>query len=451
MSQLRDAGVLLHPTSLPPTRDSPLIGDLGAGAHAFIDWLASAGFSAWQMLPIGPVGAGNSPYCSTSSFAIEPMLVALDDLEAIPSSTVDWDQARLLKEERLRSMFAQTDLTCDEDFIEFASVNAHWLPDYCAWVCENDQAFHTYVQFLLHTQFKALRAHATARGIRLIGDLPIFVGLESADVATRPELFRLDEAGQPTVVTGVPPDEFAKDGQLWGHPHYDWAVHQEEDFAWWHNRVSTALQRFDALRIDHFIGFVHAFEVDASESNARNGKWQTTPGRELLTALQASLGPLPFIAEDLGTLTQDVLDLRREFDFPGMAVLQWSVLEATPPKIPIDTVVYPGTHDNNTAVGWWETLNENERAIAQERIGAKPAEGLIAFALECPAQTAIIQAQDLLALGSEARMNRPGIATGNWQWRLEPGELNAEVASRFQDLLRDTNPSTTKSNQRLRQ
>ena len=440
MSGVRDAGVLLHPTSLGPSAESPLIGDLGSGAHAFVDWLARAGFRAWQMLPIGPVGAGNSPYSSTSSFAIEPMLVALKGLDATPTSRVDWDGARSIKSARLRAMYADADLEQNAAFAAFTAANAHWLPEYCAWLGD-DPLYHAFVQFLLDAQWTALKDHAHAQGIALIGDLPIFVGANSADVATRPELFRLNEAGVPTVVTGVPPDDFAVDGQRWGHPHYDWPAHQAEHFTWWRTRVQTALTRFDALRIDHFIGFVRTYEIDATQTHARNGKWQETPGHELLSALQASLGPLPFIAEDLGTLTQEVIDLRREFGLPGMAVLQWSVLEPTPPQIPVDTVVYPGTHDNDTTAGWWASLSEDKRRLATERIGPDPVQGLIEFALSCPAERAIIQVQDLLGLGNEARMNLPGIATGNWEWRVEPNALNAEVASRVRAQLRDSRPN----------
>lgn len=440
MSASRTAGVLLHPTSLPPSTDAPLIGDLGSGAHAFIDWLADAGSSAWQMLPIGPVGAGNSPYCSTSSFAIEPMLVALEDLNVTPTSTVDWERTRAIKNARLRAMYTAVDLEQHAAFAAFTASNAHWLPDFCGWLGD-DPLYHAFVQFLLDGQWAKLKAHAHARGIALIGDLPIFVGAASADVAARPELFRLNEAGEPTVVTGVPPDDFAVDGQRWGHPHYDWPVHQAEHFAWWRNRVHTALTRFDALRIDHFIGFVRTYEINATDTHARNGTWKETPGRELLSALQASLGPLPFIAEDLGTLTQEVIDLRREFGLPGMAVLQWSVLEPTPPQIPADTVVYPGTHDNDTTAGWWASLSEEERRLATERIGTDPVQGLITFALMCPAERAIVQAQDLLGLGSDARMNRPGIASGNWEWRVEPNALNAEVAAHFRAQIRDSRPN----------
>ena len=465
----RHAGVLLHPTSLPARPGGgAFIGDLGPAARGFTDWLRAAGFGLWQMLPICPVGAGNSPYSGTSSFAIEPMLVSLADLVTdgflpgtaarIPAKIkpahddrTQWAAARRFKNPRLKSAFERfTRRTSGRvAFNRFEHHHAHWLGDWCEWATEESggsPGYHAFVQYLLDRQWQRLRRYARRSKIRLIGDLPIFVGADSADVAAHPDLFRLDRNGNPTVVTGVPPDAFSRDGQRWGHPHYDWPTHRRDGFAWWCDRVETSLDRFDLLRIDHFVGFVHAFEISARSKTARRGEWGRTPGRALLTAIRDRVGPLPFIAEDLGNVTPAVTRLRTGFGLPGMRILQWAFFNPRsrdlPHNHPPDSVVYPGTHDNDTTLGWWRDLppHARDRFLAcsgesKDRI----AEGMIGLALNSPANLAIIQFQDLQGLGRSARMNRPGTATGNWTWRMTPNALNRDRAKRLRREIKAAN------------
>lgn len=461
----RIAGALLHPTSLPSKPgNAAFIGDLGAASREFISWLHAAGMSLWQMLPIGPVGAGNSPYSAQSSFAIEPMLISLADLveegrlpstaagvprKAMPARTdrVYWRSARSFKEPRLRKAFQRFSRTPSgrRAFVKFQNQHDHWLDDWCSWISDHEGGepdYHAFVQFLLDRQWHRLRRVAHRKGISLLGDLPIFVGAESADVAAVPNLFRLNKSGKPTVVTGVPPDHFSADGQLWGHPHYRWPAHRAEDFCWWKQRVQTSLDRFDLLRIDHFVGFVHAFEVSARAKTARRGQWHKTPGRELLGALRSAIGPLPFIAEDLGRRTNAVIQLRRDFGLPGMKILQQAVLEKAAPSTSVRTAIYPGTHDNDTIRGWWRQLSPAQREKAAARLGTStenevPA-AMIRLAFKSTAATAIIQIQDLLGLGSSARMNRPGVALGNWRWRLKPGELQRSLARELRKDVKST-------------
>ena len=446
----RLAGVILHPTSLPARPGgAAFIGDLGPASREFMDWMRSAGLGLWQMLPIGPVGAGNSPYSSESSFAIEPMLISLADLvedgrlpstaARVPRSAVrgqsdrvQWKAARSFKKPRLRQAFDRFSRTPSgrTPFRKFEREHAHWLGNFCTWISERDGSdpdYHAFVQFLLDKQWRRLHRLANRRGISLLGDLPIFVGADSADVAADPDLFRLNKAGKPTVVTGVPPDHFSADGQLWGHPHYRWPAHYAQKFQWWRDRVQTSLERFDLLRIDHFVGFVHAFEISARAKTARRGEWRKTPGRKLLGALRAAIGPLPFIAEDLGKRTPAVIKLRHDFGLPGMKILQQAILDERDRRVSINTAVYPGSHDNDTIRGWWRTLSPTQREHVAGVLGISSEQGvapaMIDLALNSPARTAIIQMQDFLGLGTSARMNRPGVALGNWRWRLTSAEL----------------------------
>ena len=457
----RLSGVLLHPTSLPSqTQDASCIGDLGSASRTFIDWLHAGGFGLWQMLPIGPVGLGNSPYSSQSSFAIEPMLISIKDLveeRFLPSSTLkisqqdratkssrcDWRKARAFKIPRLQMAFNRfiQKQSGRSAFKRFENEHSDWLGPWCTWIAEyteDSPEYHAFVQYLLNLQWQRMRQYARKKKVSLIGDLPIFCGAQSADVTADAHLFRLDRQGNPTVVTGVPPDTFSRNGQLWGHPHYRWSAHRKEGYRWWCHRVRTALERFDLLRIDHFVGFVHAYEISADAKNARSGKWGSTPGRELLKALRASIGPLPFIAEDLGNVTGKVDRLRKDFGLPGMRILQWAFNSRTskdlPENYPLDAVVYPGTHDNDTVSGWWRSLPQHARRRFKSLTGtggAMAPMAMIDLAIESRAHTAIIQAQDLLALGRSARMNTPGVPSGNWRWRLESGQLNQRLARKL--------------------
>ncbi len=477
----RTAGVLLHPTSLP-SRDGAIgIGDLGPSARAFCDWMHAAGLRRWQMLPIGPVGAGDSPYSALSSFAIEPMLVSIADLVTdgmLPSSALrmsnaervaddrdraSWRRVRSWKTPRLHAAFESFMRTRGRRgpngraYSAFRDRTATWLDDWCGYAAgragerrgvasiDLTPEYHAFVQFVLDRQWAALRDHALDRGIRLVGDLPIFCGADSSDVVGRPDLFRLDRDGRPSVLTGCPPDPFAVDGQLWGHPHYRWAAHRREKFAWWRSRVATTLDRFDLVRIDHFIGFVRAYEVPGGDTTARNGRWGRTPGRELLEFLRRDLGTPPFIAEDLGDMTAAVHRLRDDFALPGMRILQWAFFNEQgdsndlPHRHPHHAVVYPGTHDNDTVVGWHRSLPRPVKArfnaYAGDEAAHDPAAAMTRLTLTSPANTAIVQMQDLLGLGRRARMNVPGKPTGNWCWRLQSSDLDGRVAARIKALV----------------
>ncbi|MDP7005024.1 MAG: 4-alpha-glucanotransferase [Phycisphaerales bacterium] len=375
----RSSGVLLHITSLPS-------GNLGKGAYKFIDWLEKAGQTWWQMLPVGPTGSGGSPYSAQSSFAGNPSMVC-------PKTKVDMRGFESWKED-----------------------NSWWLD---AWCGRSKQKAVT--QYKFAKQWKKLRSYAHTKGIKIIGDVPIFVGADSIDVKANPELFRLNRNGNPTVVTGVPPDCFSKDGQRWGHPHYNWKEHKKDTFAWWRNRVRIHLERFDVIRIDHFIGLHHAYEISARAKTARKGVWKRTPGRALLQAMQGEFGELPFIAEDLGHLTKPVEKLRDDFCLPGVRITQQGIWHKNsrdyPSNHPKQSIAYSGTHDTNTAVGaLGAEIKDVHQIVVQETLGS-------------PAIVSILLMQDVLGLGSEARMNVPGTIRGNWKWKLQPNQLNTKNAT----------------------
>lgn len=438
MTTLR-SGILLHITSLPGGHG---IGDLGPSARQHADWMKRAGLDAWQVLPITPIGEGNSPYSGRSAFAIEPLLLSLDDLHTdglLPRSALrpeptlgrgrtTYRAARRFKRPRLRAAFetfVKKRRQRSRRFRRFVEENEHWLVDWC-----DDQSGepdeHAFVQFTLDRQWTILRGYAASHGIGIIGDVPLFVHADSTDVRRRPELFRLDRSGNPTVVTGVPPDDFTADGQLWGHPHYRWTAHRKERFAWWVDRFRLALQRFDVIRVDHFIGFVRLYEIAATAKTARRGIWRRAPGRELLETLQRELGPLPLIAEDLGELTPAVGRLRDDFQLPGMRIVQWAFFGENSPDLPHNhptrCVCYPGTHDNDTVAGWFRTLprdaKKRYKAITGCRHASDAAASMIALCMSSPAECCVIPMQDVLKLGSAARMNRPGTPRGNWTWRM---------------------------------
>ena len=434
------SGILLHITSLPGGHG---IGDLGPAARAHADWMKKAGLDAWQVLPITPIGEGNSPYSGRSAFAMEPLLLSLDDLHAdglLPRSALRCDAslrsghtkyaaARRFKTPRVHTAFeafkAKRRLR-SVPFRRFLDANAHWLSEWCDdQPGEPDE--HAFVQFTLHRQWQRLRAHAATRGVGFIGDVPLFVHADSTDVRRRPELFRLDRSGNPTVVTGVPPDGYCRSGQLWGHPHYRWVAHRKERFAWWIDRFRLAIDRFDAIRVDHFIGFIRLYEVSAGARTARHGTWRRTPGRELLETLQRELGSLPLIAEDLGETTPAVRRLRDDFDLPGMRIVQWAFVGDDSPDLPRNhparSVCYPGTHDNDTTRGWFRTLPSDAKArftaITGCRRASDAARSMIRLCMGSPAECCVIPMQDVLNLGSAARMNRPGTPRGNWTWRMD--------------------------------
>jgi 4-alpha-glucanotransferase len=452
----RRAGVLLHITSLP----SPFgAGDVGSAARTFADWLASAGFTVWQMLPIGPVGYGDSPYSSPSSFAIEPTLLALEPLvEAALLTKADLklpvrDAARLAqgncdfvanrvfrmaKYAKAAATFETTNGAKSREYKRFLE-RATWLPAWLSFIAGNDTAarsMHEFIQFKLDAQWLELRAYCAKLGISLVGDVPIFVTADSADVRANPELFRLKKDGTPEVLTGVPPDGFSADGQLWGHPHYAWDAHLREKFAWWISRIACAAERFDLIRIDHFIGFHNAYEVAAGAKNARKGEWRKAPGRELLTAMSKRFSTLPLIAEDLGALTPEVEALRDDFGLAGMRIVQnafWSGKSGDMPhNHPFRSVVYSGTHDNETTAQWWRSREAAQKARFRAYAGYEAVhEAMMRVVLASPAALAVLPMQDILGLGREARMNLPGTALGNWKWRMEPGAAGKSLAARL--------------------
>lgn len=451
----RRAGVLLHPTSLPGPGG---LGDLGPAARAFASQLGEAGCSIWQTLPVHPVGPGNSPYSPRSAFAGEPMLLSLADLAdegLVPRSIAkrragapgraDWRAARRIRREALAiawERFRSDGGERDGRFTRFRRRESAWLEDWCRYGVRRGETPErlAFEQFLFDRQWKALRAHARSCGVHLVGDLPIFVPLESVDVRAHPELFRLDRDGRPTVVTGVPPDAFSRTGQLWNHPHYRWSAHRRTGFDWWIERIARQLRLFDAVRIDHFIGFHRAYEVKAGSRDARVGRWGRSPGDELLRAARRRLGAMPLFAEDLGAVTREVIALRDRHGLPGMRILQNAFgspgSSDLPANHPRHAVVYTGTHDNAPLRGWWRTLDPAARRRAEAVAGpGDPVEGLIEVCFASHAATAIVPVQDLLGLGSAARMNRPGTPRGNWTWRLSPAMLPRSRVRRLRTVL----------------
>ncbi|MCP3914100.1 MAG: 4-alpha-glucanotransferase [bacterium] len=454
--QARSAGALLHVTSLPGRHG---IGDLGPEAVRFLDWLERAGMSWWQMLPVGPIGPGDSPYSSPSSFAGEPLLISLERLadsdlldarelrapQTLSGGRVDYAAVRRFKLPllaRAHARFLGRGGDKSAAYVAFVRDNRNWLEDWVDYDGGGDLA--RYLQFEFARQWGALRSAAERRGIRLLGDLPIFVSADSADVSAHPELFRLDARGRPRVVTGVPPDAFSDDGQLWGHPHYDWNAHKRTRFGWWGARVAAQLERFDAIRVDHFIGFHRAWEVSGRAHTARRGRWRVAPGAALLRSLRRRLGALPFVAEDLGVVTEDVRALRDTFHLPGMRVLQFGYGQGAhdrPHNLPRHCVAYTGTHDNDTALGWARKLDKDSRRRVLAYTGGSVKTigfDLVRATFASPAGTAIAPIQDLLGLDGKARMNRPGTATGNWRWRVERNALGATLARRVRDLCEAT-------------
>ena len=456
MSMFPRAGGILTPLASLPARHG--IGDLGAEAYHFVDWLERAGVTWWQMLPVVPLGGGNSPYASSSAFACEPLYLSLQRLaddgllaaadlsgpRELKSGNVRYHEVRKFKEPRLERAFrAWQDGKGDHDgFDAFSERNSSWLDPWCEQAGDGDAAEKArFLQFEFDRQFGALRSYARDRGVLLMGDAPIFVGLDSVDVRSQPELFRMNADGTPEVLTGCPPDGMNEDGQLWGHPHYAWDAHRADGFAWWRARMRRQIELFDAIRIDHFIGFCNAWEVPATAETARDGVWADTPGEELLDAIRDELGGLPLIAEDLGSVTDEVHALRDAYELPGMRVLQWGFSPKSfhaPHAVPENAVVYPATHDNDTCVGWWRGLDPQAKKRFRALTGGEGksvAASMIRTACGTHAHTALVQLQDLLGLGRAARTNTPGTPAGNWVWRLTRRDLTAARARRFHELL----------------
>jgi len=468
----RGSGILLHPTSLPGPFGA---GDFGKEAYRFVDWLVSAGQTYWQMLPLGEVGHGNSPYMSMSAFAGNILLVDLVELSShgwlssadlAPHSDfqlgrVDFPLVRPFRMERLRraagNFFAGAHDDMHREYTEFCITENRWLDDYALFMtiaerenwrewshwpkelaqrnaqalrmieetCADDVGFWKFCQWCFARQWSNLRLYANEHGIKIIGDVPIFVAFQSADVWSHQELFELDENGRPTFVAGVPPDYFSETGQLWGNPLYRWDIHEKTGYAWWIARLRHALQLADLVRIDHFRGFVAYWEIPADAPNAIAGKWVAGPGEKLFEAFEKAFPHLPIIAEDLGLITPEVIALRDKFKLPGMRILQFAFGEGEgnlflPHHYVPNTIAYTGTHDNDTILGWWDSAADHERSFAKRYLHSDGHEiqwDMMRAISDSKANVVIFTMQDVLELSGDHRMNFPGQSNGSWEWR----------------------------------
>lgn len=484
----RLAGILLHPTSLPGRYG---IGDLGDELISFLDWAAAAGFGLWQVLPLNPPGYGNSPYGCLSSVAGNPLLISpqrmlqdgliapeiVGEVPEFDTEHAQFEEVRVWKGRLLRegwSTFQNGDWPDMRRAVShFEAQEREWLDDFALYMAvkeandfkpwwewpegiarrdatalkkarrelNHEVRFQKFIQFLFFRQWSAVRAAAQERNITIMGDVPIYVAQDSADVWANREIFQLDEFGAPTVVAGVPPDYFSVTGQRWGNPLYRWDVLREGGYRWWVSRIRTNLELTDIVRLDHFRGFAAYWEIPAHEPTAIHGRWMPGPGKALFDALRAALGGLPLVAEDLGFITPEVHELRYAIDIPGMRVLQFGFGQPDSPHLPhrfeIRSVVYTGTHDNDTARGWFDNASTSERELARTYLGDDCHDfpwALIRAAYTSVADTAIVPIQDVLRLGSEGRMNTPGDALHNWSWRVQPGALTREHAEQLRRL-----------------
>lgn len=508
----RASGILLHPTSLPGSFG---IGDLGPAAIEFLEFLSAARQTYWQVLPLGPTGYGDSPYQCFSAFAgstllisferlVEHGLLARELMEEHPpfaEGRADYGGVYEWKSQLLPLAYQNFRRSADKEtaaqFDAFVCDHADWLDDYALYRAIKAEQGHRpwfewdaplklrepgamsaiaghleekveaekFAQFLFFSQWAALKGHAARLGIKVVGDIPIFVALDSADVWCRRDLFKLNPDGSPKVVAGVPPDYFSKTGQLWGNPIYDWDAMKGDGFRWWADRVRHTLTMVDVARIDHFRGFSAVWEVPGGDKTAENGSWVDVPGEELFTALENEVAELPLWAEDLGVMTAEVESLRDSFELPGMRILQYAFggdarNRDLPHNYVPNCVVYTGTHDNDTVLGWWQSMGGNASAgeegkrspqqnFCLEYLNADGSEinwDLLRAAWSSVADTAIVPMQDLLGLGSEARMNLPASDSGNWQWRISEGDAGPELAARLRKLTelyaRDAAPAT---------
>jgi 4-alpha-glucanotransferase len=488
----RFSGILLHPTSLPSRGG---IGDLGPAAYEFVDWLTAAKQTLWQILPLQPVGCGNSPYSCTSAFAGNILLISLERLAerglidpsqvgALPENDahVDFDKVKENKMPLLRraadKFLSQATGNARNRYENFCRDNDWWLEDYVLFSVLrerfSEQAWNTwpqeiarrdlgalerlrselredlererFLQFAFFEQWSALRAYCAERDIRIIGDVSIFVSYDSADVWTYPELFRLKKDLSPEFVSGVPPDAFSETGQRWGNPLYNWEALRARGYDWWIGRMRWAIETCDIVRLDHFRGFEAYWEIPADEETAVHGRWVRGPNASLFQALKTALGKLPFIAEDLGYITREVNDLRKALGIPGMKILQFGFGNKgahiyLPHQYEPDCVVYTGTHDNDTIVGWWNnSATAEEKSLASSYLGIEE-QGVhwpfIRAAITSVAKLAVVPVQDVLGLDSRARMNIPSEAEGSWTWRLNAGVLTAELAAKMALLVED--------------
>jgi 4-alpha-glucanotransferase len=489
---MRASGILLHPTSLPSSFG---IGDLGIEAYKFVDFLAEGFQQIWQVLPLGPTGYGNSPYLCYSALAGNPLLISpellqkdglldaerLKNLPEFPANKVDFDLVVTTKMPLLKlasdNFRTKSSAKQQQEFQKFCDRHSNWLDDYslfmalkeafdgASWnmwdesIAKRESSaiakwsedlkdsifYHKFLQFQFFSQWSSLKKYANKKKVNIFGDIPIYVAHDSADVWSHPEIFCLDEeTGEAALMAGVPPDYFSATGQLWGNPVYDWEALEKTNFAWWIDRVKGILEYVDIVRIDHFRGFEAFWAVPQGETTAVEGEWLEAPGEKFFDLVFEKLGKLPIVAEDLGVITPEVEALRDKFGFPGMKILQFAFdSDRANSFLPFNyirrnCVVYTGTHDNNTTVGWFNERSSEEQARVIDYLGCVCPEGLhwslIRLALSSVGDLAIFPLQDILGLGSEAKMNAPGVAEGNWQWRYTSQVLTSNLSDRLKHL-----------------
>ena len=489
MTFKRSSGILLHPTCLPGSYG---VGDLGQEAYKFIDFLADSGCNLWQVLPLGPTGYGDSPYQCFSAFAGNPYLVSpeelvkdglltqadLDDMPAWNPSRVDFGGLYLWKPGLLDKAFVTFETNkraaIHKEFDDFCSENSFWLDDFALFMALKDanggsawnkwpddlrnreiaalkkatQKYQPEIirqkfrQFLFFRQWNSLKTYVHKKGIQIIGDIPIFVAMDSSDAWSHPDLFYLDEKGVPTVVAGVPPDYFSPTGQLWGNPLYDWKKHEKTGYSWWIDRIKSTLSIVDIVRIDHFRGFAGYWEIPGDATTAENGRWVPGPGEKLFLAIRAALGELPIIAEDLGEITPDVFELRDKFNLPGMKIFQFGFSGPDnlflPHMYKTNCVAYTGTHDNDTARGWYATAPEAERNYYHRYMNRDASDvpgDMIRSVWGSVAVFAIAPLQDFLRLDTESRLNFPGKSGGLWwTWRMSESHLSPDLKNYIREL-----------------
>ena len=481
----RSAGILLHPTSLPSKFG---IGDLGSDAYRFVDFLANAKQKLWQILPLGPTSFGDSPYQCLSAFAGNPLLISfqklvedkicsekiLKDVPDFPEDKVNYGEVIEYKFEVLEMIYDEFKSTKNENlresFLKFCESEKSWLDDYALFVALKDYhegkpwnewekeiskrtdsalkhfrqllndeiEFHKFIQFLFFKQWLELKSYANSKGIKIIGDLPIFVAFDSADVWVNRHLFEVSEDGKPLFIAGVPPDYFSPTGQRWGNPHYKWEVMEKDDYKWWRERISSLLKMTDIIRIDHFRGFYNYWKIPGDAPTAEKGEWVLGPGEKFFSTLEKYFGKLPIIAEDLGILVPEVYELRDKFGFPGMKILQFAFgtngeKKFLPHNFVRNCVVYTGSHDNDTTLGWWNSI-QNDGTDTKDFFldyagsnGKDVCKDMIRLAYSSISDIVIIPLQDFLRLGSEARMNFPGKPDGNWSWRFSWNQISDKL------------------------
>ncbi len=489
----RSAGILLHPTSLPSKYG---IGELGPDAYRFVDFLSESKQKLWQILPLGPTSFGDSPYQCLSAFAGNPLLISfekvvsdgiaspeiLNNIPNFPDDRVNYGDVIEYKFETLNKIFEEFLTNNNEElkqsFDEFCEVEKNWLDDYTLFVAIKDYfegkpwnewesaiatrnreaidyfqnylsdeiLYHKFVQFLFFKQWMELKKYANERGIKIIGDLPIFVAFDSADVWVYRDLFEVSEEGKPLFIAGVPPDYFSPTGQRWGNPHYRWEVMEQDDYKWWRERISSLLKLTDIIRIDHFRGFYNYWKIPGDAPTAEKGEWVLGPGEKFFKTMEIYFGKLPIIAEDLGILVPEVYELRDKFGFPGMKILQFAFgangeKKFLPHRYEKNCVVYTGSHDNDTTLGWWYSI-QNDGSDTKEFFmkytgsdGKDVCKDMIRLAYSSVADIVIIPLQDYLRLGSEARMNFPGQPDGNWSWRFKWDQITDELINEIKTFV----------------